>query len=374
MASQRLAATIERDGTAAIVHLEGDVAVATASALHGTLHALARRRGIDTVVLDFSGADRLDSAGIAVVTLLRRQLAQTGKQLELRQLDERQRAAFELLGHPTPIADQPIAAPRALQRLGAGVIGVASAARAMAQIAVDTVRQGLSVTPGSKRLTAGAFARQITEMGVDGLFVVGLMSFLLGMTIAFQGAVQLHRFGAGPFVADMVGVSLVRELVPLMTGVILTGRTGAAIAAELATMKVRSEIDALATMGIHPIRFLVVPRIAAITFVGPALTLIAMVIGGLGGMLVTSIVLDMPAAAFWARILERVELGDFAHGLAKSLVFAWIIGFAGCFYGLRAGADPSSVGHATTRTVVVGIFFIVVTDAAFATVTTLVGS
>jgi phospholipid/cholesterol/gamma-HCH transport system permease protein len=188
--------------------------------------------------------------------------------------------------------------------------------------------------------------------------------------MAFQGAVQLQRFGAGVFVADMIGMSMVRELVPLMTAVIITGRTGAAIAAELGTMQVRSEIDALSTMGISPVRFLIVPRMVAITVVGPALTLIGMFVGILGGMLVAAVTLDMPPVTFWSRIAERVTLLDFVHGIGKSLVFAWIIGFAGCHLGMRAGGDASSVGTATTRTVVTSVFFIILVDAVFATITT----
>jgi phospholipid/cholesterol/gamma-HCH transport system permease protein len=172
------------------------------------------------------------------------------------------------------------------------------------------------------------------------------------------------------FVADMIGMSMVRELVPLMTAVIITGRTGAAIAAELGTMQVRSEIDALSTMGISPVRFLIVPRIVAITLIGPALTLVGIFVGILGGMLVAAVTIDMPPVTFWARVVDRVTLLDFVHGLGKSLVFAWIIGFSGSYLGLRASGDASSVGSATTRTVVASVFFIILVDAVFATITT----
>jgi phospholipid/cholesterol/gamma-HCH transport system permease protein len=170
----------------------------------------------------------------------------------------------------------------------------------------------------------------------------------------------------------MIGLSVVRELAPLMTAVVLTGRTGAAIAAELGTMRVRSEIDALSTMGINPVRFLIVPRLAAITFVVPALTLMAMFIGMAGGMFVATLTLDMPIVTFWERMADRVQMHDYLHGIGKSFVFAWIIGFAGSHLGMRAGGDASSVGAATTRTVVAGIFFIIFVDAIFATVSTMV--
>ncbi|HEY5949122.1 MAG TPA: ABC transporter permease, partial [Kofleriaceae bacterium] len=205
----------------------------------------------------------------------------------------------------------------------------------------------------------------------DAVFIVGLLSFLLGMTVAFQGAVQLQKFGAGVFVADMVGWSMVREFAPLITAIVLTGRTGAAIAAELGTMRVGAEIDALATMGVSPIRFLVVPRMAALTFVQPALTLMAMFIGIAGGFVVAAMVVDMSPLTFWSHITERVTIGDFAQGLGKSFVFAQIIGLTACHLGLRASGDANSVGRATTRTVVISIFMIVVVDAVFATIITL---
>jgi len=131
-----------------------------------------------------------------------------------------------------------------------------------------------------------------------------------------------------------------------------------------------SEIDALSTMGINPVRFLIVPRVVAITIAGPSLTLIGIFVGILGGMLVAAVTLDMPAETFWARVVDRVTLLDFLHGLGKSVVFAWIIGFAGSHLGMRAGGDASSVGTATTRTVVTSVFFIILVDAVFATIAT----
>jgi phospholipid/cholesterol/gamma-HCH transport system permease protein len=211
-------------------------------------------------------------------------------------------------------------------------------------------------------------------MGADGVPIVALLSFVLGMTVAFQTILQLQRFGAGVFVADAVGLSMVRELSPLIAAIILTGRTGAAIAAELGTMQVRSEIDALSTMGISPVRYLVVPRLVAITIAGPGLALISMALAIAGGMLVAAAVLGMGPASFLARVLEEVELGDFVHGFSKSFVFAWIVGFSGAHLGLRAGGDASSVGAATTRTVVIGISLILAVDAIFATASSLSGA
>ena len=368
-------ATVERSGRSAIVHLHGDLVVEGARRLFTVLRSVGRRRDVKHLLLDFHDAGKVDSSTIAIVSLVGKQLARHGKRLEIGELvDERHRAAFELLpkGVEQPLA--PEEKPSALEKLGDALWQLGVSGRALFAMIADIGRQGFAVARRRKRLPAGALATQINAMGVDAVFIVGLLSFLLGMTTAFQGAVALQRFGAGVFVADVIGLSMVREFAPLMTAIILTGRTGAAIAAELGTMQMRSEVDALTAMGINPVRFLIVPRLLAITLVVPALTLMAMFIGMLGGMVVTSTTLDMPAVTFWSRMAERVDLMDYIHGIGKSFVFAWIIGLTGCHMGMRAGKDASAVGAATTRTVVTSIFFIIVVDAVFATISTLTGS
>lgn len=364
--------TVERSGHGAIVRLRGDIVLATSRKTWACIRPLLRKRDCDPVVLDFSSAGRLDSSALAMVSLLRRQLAKDGRSLELVELADQHEAVLALV--PAEMSAPAIAEPRMgfLERVGQVVYAFGGSARELGSLIRETARQALRVATRRERLPAGALGDHIARMGTDAIAIVGLLGFLLGMTMSFQGAVQLQRVGAGPFVADMIGVSMVREIAPLMTAVILTGRTGAAIAAELGTMRVRSEIDALATMGISPVRYLIVPRVGAITFTGPALSLMCMFIGSLGGMVVAAFALDLSPLTFWQRMAERLTIGDFAHGLSKSLVFAWIIGFAGSHLGLRASADASSVGSATTRTVVVSISCIILVDAIFATITTLV--
>jgi len=362
--------SIERKGRQAIVHVRGDVVVGTARKLHSTLRALQRRRELKQVVVDLEQAGRIDSAGVAVVQLAKRNLARSGRQLELAGLDDKHRAAFDLA--PEYVKPKRESRPETfLERVGGLVIGLGVSMRELGSLVLETLRQSLNVITRRAKLPAGSIGSHIISMGADAVFIVGLLSFLLGMTTAFQGIVQLQKFGAGVFAGDMVGMSMVREFGPMMTAIVLTGRTGAAIAAELGTMRVGSEIDALTAMGVSPVRFLVVPRMAALTFIEPALTLMSMFIGIAGGMLVAALVLDMGPATFWARVVGRVGLWDFVHGIGKSFVFAWIIGLAGTHLGLRASGDASSVGTATTRAVVVSIFFIIVVDAVFATIVTL---
>jgi len=363
-------ASVERDGRAAVVRLHGDLTVPTAKALYVGLQDLARRRDVRSIILDFGEVGRIDSSGVAAVSLVGQQIKRSGKQLDMRELEDRHRAAFAMLPKKVESHEPTIEQDSTLEKVGGGVIAAWDGAKALTSIVKDAGHQAALVVSRRKQLPAGSVAAQIVEMGFNGAFIVGVLAFLIGVTMAFQGVTQLERFGAGVFVADMISLSMVRELAPLITAIILTGRTGAAIAAELGTMKVRSEIDALATMGINPNRFLILPRLIAITIAGPALTLMAMFIGMLGGMLVASLTIGLPAIAYWQRIAEFVDLGDYAHGLMKSVLFSWIIAMSGSHFGMRATGDSSSVGNATTRTVVVSVLLIIFVDAAFATAAT----
>jgi phospholipid/cholesterol/gamma-HCH transport system permease protein len=366
--------SIERNGRTAVVRVHGDVIVPTVRHLYGTLRNLYRRRDVKKVVLDFGDVGRLDSSGVAVIQLVKRAMQRSGKQLELEHLEDHHETAFELAPEHKPQAAAEDEQPTWLENLGDRVLGMGETLRGLGSLVRDTAVQGWHVATRRRRLPAGSFTEHVLAMGADAVFIVGLLSFLLGMTVAFQGAVQLQKFGAGVFVADMVGWSMVREFSPLITAIVLTGRTGAAIAAELGTMRVGAEIDALATMGVSPIRFLVVPRLMALTFVQPALTLMSMFIGIAGGFVVAAMVLDLSPSVFWGHISERVRIGDFAQGIGKSLAFSQIIGLTACHLGLRASGDANSVGRATTRTVVVSIFMIVVVDAIFATIITIARS
>ena len=370
MATSVLVASTELDRKTrtAIVRVQGDVVIPTAPQLYGQLRGIARRRDVKSVVIDFAEAGRVDTAGLAVLSLGARLMARAGKAFDLSHLSDAHRVALDLLPQTDAVSDADADRPGWIQRLGATLLDYRAASAALLALGADTVRQLAQVITRKKRLPAGSLVDQIVAMGVDAIGIVGLLGCLLGMTLGFQAVVLLQRFGAGVYAADMIGVSMVREFGPMMTAIILTGRTGAAIAAELGTMRVRSELDALDAMGVSPTRFLLLPRLLALTCVQPALTLMAMFLGIAGGMVVAGLVLHLPPSVYWARIVERVTLGDFAHGLIKSVIFAWIIGFTGCHFGMRTTGDASSVGAATTRTVVVGVFFIVLVDALAATI------
>lgn len=203
--------------------------------------------------------------------------------------------------------------------------------------------------------------------GVSALPIILILGFLIGLILAFQSAVPLRRFGADLFVANLVSLSLFRELGPLMTAVILAGRSGSAFAAELGTMKVKEEIDALTTMGLDPVRFLIVPRVIAAVAMTPLLT-VFMILSGLVGAAVVMISFGFPLVTFVNQVLRAIMLGDFLSGLAKSLVFGILVASIGCLRGLQASNGASAVGTAATRAVVSGIILVVVADGIFAVI------
>ena len=203
--------------------------------------------------------------------------------------------------------------------------------------------------------------------GVNALPIVALVSFLMGVIMAFQGAISLRRFGADVFVANLVGLAMLRELGPLMTAIILAGRSGSAFAAELGTMKVREEIDALKTMGLDPVRFLVVTRVTAAVVMMPLLTVFADLLGLLGGAVVMRS-FGIPLVTFYHQVQYQVTYGSFVGGLLKSFVFGILVAAIGCLRGLQTTTGASAVGESTTRAVVSGIVLIVVTDGIFSIV------
>jgi len=209
----------------------------------------------------------------------------------------------------------------------------------------------------------GSFVQQSLLIGVDALAIVGLIAFLIGLILALQSAAQLRQFGANIFVADLIGIAMLREMGPIMTAIVVAGRSGSAIASEIATMVVTEEIDALQTMALNPIRFVVVPKFHAITLTMPLLTIFADLLGILGGFIIGITYLQLSAAAFINELLTVLFLKDVMTGLFKSVVFAWIIVIVGSYFGMQVKGGAEGVGRATTASVVASIFYVIVADS-----------
>lgn len=201
--------------------------------------------------------------------------------------------------------------------------------------------------------------------GFNALPIVGLLAFLMGVVVAFQGAVQLARYGASIFVADLVGFSILREMSPLLTAIIVAGRSGSAYAAQIGTMQVTEEVDALRTIGVSPMELLVLPKVLALMVALPLLTVYADVLGVLGGMVMAQTQLAVSYVDFIDRFEQAVKINYFLTGLGKAPIFAAIIALVGCFQGFRVSGSADSVGRQTTISVVQAIFMIIVFDALF---------
>jgi phospholipid/cholesterol/gamma-HCH transport system permease protein len=205
----------------------------------------------------------------------------------------------------------------------------------------------------------------IRSAGFDALPIVGLLSFLLGIVVAYQGADQLRQYGANIFVADLIGLSMLREFAPLITAIIIAGRSGSAYAAQIGTMTVTEEIDAMRTLGIAPLDLLVLPKIIALALALPLLTVFADVLGVFGGMIMARSQLGVGFSDFLDRFIKAVSITDYLIGVCKAPVFAAIIAVVGCFQGFRTKGGADSVGRQTTRSVVQSIFLVIVADALF---------
>ena len=320
-------------------------------------------RGVGPLDLDLSQVRAIDSAGAALLSLLKRRAGQAGRQLRLHGMSAEIAQTLALFPALPDADPAPAPAPTHLDALGARSQALWAAWARYAMLCADTAWFSLETLLGRHRLRPAVIAYEMAAMGSRALGVVGLIAFLVGATMGLQSAAQLRQFGADIFVVDLIVVSMTRELGPLMAAIVIAGRSGASVAAELGTMTVTEEVDALRTMGLHPIRYLVVPKVLAISLVQPLLTLYANALGILGGLLVAMTWLDLGPTAFTARMAEVLEMKDVLVGLCKSLIFAWLIVTIGAWHGLATRGGADAVGRSTTSSVVAGIFAVVVADA-----------
>lgn len=232
----------------------------------------------------------------------------------------------------------------------------------------ECVLSSIRLARSPRKFRWGDCLTEIQQCGAMALPIVGLISFLVGVTLAYTGAIVLQQFGGDIWIADLIGLSMVREMGAVMTAVVLAGRTGAAFAATLGNMKANEEIDALETLGVPAVQFLVLPRMLALGLMMPLLALYANALGICGGMVVAYGLLSIPPAAYWVELLSIVDLSDVSTGLIKAVAFGLIVGLAGCLRGLQAERSAAGVGQAATSAVVTAILMIVVADAVFAVV------
>lgn len=256
--------------------------------------------------------------------------------------------------------------PSWLARVGLAVGSAFEGARAFVVFIGQLTIAGGTLLRGRARFRWVDLALLIQQAGADALPIVTLISFLVGVIMAFVGAIQLEKFGAQIYIADLVGIAIVHEMGALMTGIIMAGRTGAAYAAQLGTMKVTQEIDALTTMGLDPIEFLVLPRALALSLMMPLLCLYADLIGILGGATIAGGMLGVSPEIYFHELIEAVRVSDLVGGIVKASTYGVLVAIAGCLRGMQSGSSASAVGDAATSAVVTGIVLIVCACGVYA--------
>jgi phospholipid/cholesterol/gamma-HCH transport system permease protein len=358
---------------AVILYLKGRMDAESAASMLRRLMPLVKGRSLWSLSLDLGGVTYFDDFGALVLVELREAITEEGGEFLLKRVGEKtgeilSLLKFETLGRKSPFAKK--RPPNLFARLGDGVLKHTGELKLLTSFAGSVFLAFGHALFHPRSLRKGDVLLYMQKTGVDALPIVGLISFLLGLIIAFMSAVQLQQFGANIFVASLVALAMTRELGPIMTAIIVAGRSGSSFAAELGTMKISEEVDALYTMGFDPTRFLVVPRLLASVIVVPFLTLFSNVFGIAGGLLVGVFMFDLTTGAYLAKTLETLTLFDVFWGLFKSAVFALLIAWIGCFRGFRVSGGAASVGEATTSAVVSSIFLIILTDSVFAVMLT----
>jgi phospholipid/cholesterol/gamma-HCH transport system permease protein len=349
----------DRDGHTTLL-VEGDWRLAS---LNGAATELAQVR--DTAIINMSGVGALDTVG---AWILHRHAVERGAQIL--GAGEQARALLEqVAAADKSVQMRPAHINPALRILGE--IGEATSVAGRTMLGLlgffGAVLIALwSVMRNPRRFRLNALVQRFEMVGVKALGIIGLMSFLIGIVIAQQGAVQLRQFGAEVYTINLIGRLTARELGVLMTAIMVAGRSGSAFAAQIGTMKLTEEVDAMRTIGISPIEALVLPRIIACVLMMPLLAFYATVMAMFGGGIFSWVSLEITPITFVERLREVTPMTDMYIGLIKAVVFGLLIGLAGCFQGLQVEKDAEDVGKRTTAAVVQAIFLVIVLDAIFA--------
>ena len=320
-----------------------------------------------TLDIDLGNVAFVDGAVMALIVDMRAELARRGVRAEIVNASDRFKPLVHLYRGDEPPVFAPLPPKREglVARVGASVERVGrSFRRAVTFVGNVTAATG-DLARAPRAFGSRGFLALAERAGADGIPIVLLLNFLVGFVMAFQSSRQLELYGANVYVADVVGISVTRELAPLMTAIIMSGRSGASFAAELGTMTVSQEIDALRTMGFSTTPYLILPRVVVLALVAPVLTLLGDVVGVLGGVAVGVSSLDVSARGYLAELRTAVFVHDVWTGLVKSVAFAIAIAFVGCQQGLSTRGSAAGVGRSTTTTVVTCLFAIVIVDTLF---------
>lgn len=359
----------ERESDVVVIQLGGSIAIDDAAALWKRISETIEDEleGVRMVELGMSGVSMIDGACMALLAQLRNDLRARGKSCEFSGGSGEVRRIVDLYGgrkksRHKRAQRKPL---NAIEQIGSGTLGVLAEVKQMLDFLGQLTASTAHVIRHPKSLNLRDVTLTMERAGADATPIVLLINFLMGFVMAYQSAAQLKQFGANIYVADLVGVSMTRELGPLMMAIIICGRSGAAFAAELGTMKVSEEVDALRTLGFMPLPFLVIPRMLGLILVAPVLVLLADAIGIVGGALVAMTLLDITPTSFLIQLKSAVKASDVFSGVIKGMVFCGAIALISCQQGLATSGGAEGVGRRTTSAVVSILFALIVLDAIF---------
>ena len=365
----------------AVASLEGDIFVVRLggdwriTGRHPTWEDAARNPRARQVVLRAEQLGAWDSSLALYVRAARVWCETHGAKLALEGLPDAAVKLADMLGKKP--GQPPVKAagmPGLVTALGGATVKLWGEIKDLAQLVGECVFSGGRFLRGQAQFRWRDCFAEMQQCGAMALPIVGLISFLVGVTLAYTGSIVVRQYGGDIWVADMVGLAVIREMGPMMAAIVLAGRTGAAYAATLGNMKANEEIDALSTLGVSPIDFLVMPRIVALFCMMPFLALYSDGLGMLGGMAIAAAKpLNIPPNLYWAETQTIVDLSDVNTGLIKAACFGLLIGIAGCLRGLQAERSAAGVGQAATAAVVTGILLIIVADSIFAVIFNILG-
>jgi phospholipid/cholesterol/gamma-HCH transport system permease protein len=353
--------------------------IAESARLDQQLRSLETGSG-DAITMDASGIERLDSTGAWLLLRTRRALEGAGRTVSTLKVPERYTNLLENLDRDDKKIAEPRRAPRMspwtyrLYRIGKATIQAGHQGWGiLGYLGRVTVETGEMIASPRKNLRFAAMMHQVEETGISALPIVGLLAFLIGVVLAYQGADQLRRFGAEVFTINLLGVGVLREIGGLITAIIVAGRSGSAFTAQLGSMRVNQEIDAMQTMGLNTVDTLVLPRIIGLVIALPLLTFYANIMALIGGAMMCYFDLGITIPVFLRQLNQAVDVSTLMVGLIKAPVFAFVIALVGCYEGFQVERNAASVGQLTTRSVVESVFLVIVLDAAFSIMFSVLG-
>ncbi len=359
--------------TLADFSLQAEIIILSGSWLWSTINEksfnskLSKIKNSKVVVVNGLNIDKIDTTGVYFIIRLIEYLKKNNTQLVKLELNLSDSKLYERVSTQsnTPVPRQPADNSRLLARLGRSLVDSFKIALSLVSFFGLFCFNLIQFIKSPLHLDWREVSRTINDAGLKGLWVACLLSFLLGITLAYQMAPQFTTYGANVYIVNFLGIAMLKEVSPLITAIIVAGRTGAAITAEIGTRKVQEEIDALQTMGVSTMQRIALPKILGVMIAVPLITSVADMASMLGGAIVSNSSLDVNYSLFLSRMQNYVSINNYTCGLIKSIAFAFIVALVGCFCGLRVKGNANSIGEATTKSVVTGIILIVVIDAIF---------